>query len=199
MKSRPILFSAPMVRALLDGSKTQTRRMMKPQPNAVSIVASQSYPHEFVPWKDGQPHHSIICPHGDADDELWVRETHYVWSAGNKDGTGRRIDYRASEPLAPCTWTSAIFTPRWASRITLRITAVRAERLQDISETDAKAEGASFHNGGGIGHSGWRHDYKDVHADARSSYARFWKELNGAESWDANPWLWVISFERIRP
>jgi hypothetical protein len=89
--------------------------------------------------------------------------------------------------------------PRWASRIRLRITDIRVERLQDISEDDARAEGAMWHDGGTYWHSGWRHDYSDVHADAHSSFARFWNKINGPGAWDANPWVWAISFEREKP
>ena len=87
--------------------------------------------------------------------------------------------------------------PRWASRITLEVTGVRVERLQQTSEEDARAEGAMFHDGRGIGHSGWRHDYADVHDDARSSFAAIWQSINGPKSWAVNPWVWVVSFRRL--
>jgi hypothetical protein len=96
-------------------------------------------------------------------------------------------------------WKPSIHMPRWASRITLRITDIRVERLQDISEDDARAEGAMWHDGGTYWHSGWRHDYSDVHADAYSSFARLWNNINGPGAWDANPWVWVVSFERVKP
>ena len=96
-------------------------------------------------------------------------------------------------------WRPSIHMPRWASRITLEMTGVRVERLQAISEADAHAEDAHFHDGRGIGHSCWRHDDGAVHADARSAFARLWESLHGARSWDANPWVWAIEFRRVMP
>jgi hypothetical protein len=87
--------------------------------------------------------------------------------------------------------------PRAASRITLEVTSVRAERLQSIGEADARAEGATYHDGRGISHSGWRHDLGAVHADARSAYARLWDDINGPGSWGVNPWVWAVEFRRL--
>lgn len=131
---RPILFSGPMVEAILAGRKTQTRRIARR--NAAGRVE-----------RGGRNWHvedaAAICasPYGAAGDCLWVRETHYVWNAGMLDGSGKIIDYRATEPNSPCTWTPSIHMPRWASRITLNVVRVRLERLQDISDSDARAEG----------------------------------------------------------
>ena len=132
--------------------------------------------------------HCWNCPYGKPGDRLWVRETHYVWSAGCQDGSGRRIDYRATEPDAPCTWTPSIHMPRWASRLTLRVTDVRAERLNDISPEDAAAEG-------------WPGpDENDTIASAYpiAWYARLWDQINGPRSYDSNPWVWVVAFERAQ-
>lgn len=235
---RPILFGAPMVRALLDGRKTQTRRVVKPQP---LWVAEPS-----VPFKtpDADPKGIIYCPYGQPGDRLWVRESWRIGAWDDNDGTlcidyrdgprkewvdiperadpdgdvFRRYWFQSSEDAeranlkcdeegrykwepgqSPCRWRPSIHMPRWASRILLEITGTRVERLQDISESDAKAEGAMYHDGRGIGHSGWRHDYKDVHADARSSFARLWQEINGDGSLTANPWVFVIEFRRVQP
>lgn len=197
MKERPILFSAPMVRAILEGRKTQTRRVVK---------------HAPAPWNaEHTAWDMTCCPYGQPGDRLWVRETwgaHFMWddvppSGIPNDGKACLFYMADGFSTGGCSqtrrdkWRPSIHMPRWASRITLEIAGVRVERLQDISEKDAQAEGAMYHDGRGIGHSGWRHDYKDVHVDARSSFYRLWQEINGPGSWDANPWVWVVEFKRI--
>jgi len=226
-----------MVRALLDGTKTQTRRVIKGLSDKMWIEATAAG--GFAVCYDSEPscgtgtwevtEHSqpITCPYGLSGDRLWVKET---WrTAASLDGKSPSsigmscIDAGYRKPWAPLAYEAdghrnsewrgfelngeaepgktrvSIHMPRWASRLLLEITGVRVERLQDISETDSRAEGASFHDGRGIGHSGWRHDYGDVHADARSAYARLWESINGAGSWDANPWVWVVEFRRVKP
>lgn len=208
MKERPILFSGPMVRAILDGRKTQTRRVVKQVPSwqhcgkdIMEWGLSGCYSDEGTHWLDIQTevddnsHTEIFCPYGALGDQLWVRETWGPCAGG--------VVYRADGGTV-CPdggkWKPSIFMPRWASRISLEIEAVMVERLNEISEDDAKAEGASYHNStGGIGQSGWRHDYSDVHADARSSFARLWESINGPGSWELNPWVWVIQFRRVKP
>lgn len=180
MRERPILFSGPMVRAILAGTKTQTRRVVKPQPAGEWASPGRS-----------------SCPYGRPGDRLWVRETfgHFERSEGFKPGCA--VFYRADGnclKLEP--WRPSIHMPRWACRLVLEISAIRMERLQAISEADAIAEGASFHDGLGVGHSGWRHDFGDVHATARDAFARLWRDLNGPDSWSANPWVWVVEFMR---
>ena len=202
MTDRPIIFSAPMVRALLEGRKTQTRRLAwkghavmlgddRPQPGHKLVyrnIGSTPVPCQIQesPWQRVQP-----------GDRLWVRESFggpvmfadedlILYAATDFDWR----DHRGK----PCKWRPSIHMPRWASRLTLTVTATKIERLQKISEEDARAEGAMFHDGGGIGHSGWRHDYKDVHANARSSFARLWNELHGPDSWASNPEVVAISF-----
>ena len=236
MKERQILFKAQMVRAILEGRKTQTRRVVKPQPR-IDEMGNFCW----NGWNFGQgfggPHIQSIaspipssktkrvhCPYGKPGDRLWVRETFKAIASGDvKNGYGKvryGFAYQAdgatiwnerptiihdltgqppSGPMQfkPVPWKPSIHMPRRASRILLEVTGVRVERLNDISEADAKAEGAMFHDGRGIGHSGWRHDYKDVHANARSSYARLWQEINGPRLWEANPWVWVIEFKRV--
>lgn len=210
MKERPILFSGPMVRALLDGSKTQTRRVCKQAANLSAVVAVQDptskeigqRPPYFSPgWfgdEDGEA--QFFSPYGAAGDRLWVRET---WDAGGND-----IGYRAdmsSRHIQPTDahyldsmrmfdrqrgqWRPSIHMPRWASRITLEITCVRIERLQDISEEDAVAEGVSVH--------------PDHHGKPRTSiyspvqaYRDLWESISGPGSWDLNPWVWVVEFKR---
>lgn len=201
MKERPILFSAPMVRAILGGRKTVTRRVCNGQ-------RELSNEHDF---------RLDCCPYGQPGARLWVRETHSIYPAHGQhradglrwgpwaglptvvlpDGTQIAYFREGFDRSDPGRWRPSIHMPRWASRITLEVTRVRVERLQDISEADARAEGAKYHNGFGVGHSGWRHDDGDVHLDARSAYARLWNGVNGAGSWDANPWVWVVEFKRV--
>jgi len=224
MTERPIPFSAEMVRAILDGRKTQTRRNIKYTTehrgpiNPAYLEAHKDHPG----WKD-------ICPYGQPGDLLWVREPFCAhWGAPPYDApqsyrivTGDELppieqengDFYQPVPSDIMTiwyeaegnkpfhmeWKLPDEMPRWASRITLRITDIRVERLQDIPEDDARAEGAMWHDGGTYWHSGWRHDYSDVHADAYSSFERLWNHINGPGAWDANPWVWAISFERVKP
>jgi hypothetical protein len=197
MKERPILFSAPMVRALLDGSKTQTRRVVKPQP---SILAG-----ELLCWKDNaltDDQMAALCPYGQPGDRLWVRESwhqrgKFVFALPDSDkrswlGT-REIAYSADAKRPGHDWRSrpSIHMPRWASRITLEITEVRVERLQDISEDDALAEGCSstaiVHEDG--------EDYTGHYAS--EEYQDLWESINGPGSWDTNPWVWAVSFKRL--
>lgn len=195
-----------MVRAILSGQKTQTRREFKALNGGI------------WPNKNDIPGMKQILrnsKYGQPGDRLWVRETF-------ADLIGSGIEHRPT-PSSPIQrfayaadttpgsysdecrkdygikWTPSIHMPRSACRILLEVTGVRVERLNDISEEDAKAEGAMYHDGRGIGHSGWRHDYKDVHANARSSFVRLWEEINGVESWESNPWVWVVEFKRVTP
>lgn len=184
---RPILFSGEMVRALLAGRKTQTRRVVKPQPGQ-SVRLAYARPDGGFTWCLETGHgvsDRFACPYGTAGDRLWARETHYVWSAGNVDGSGRYIAYRATDPHSPCTWTPSIHMPRWASRITLKITDVRVEQLQDIETADAEAEG-------------WPGpDERNSIASAYPIgwYARLWDSINGKRApWESNPWVWVVAF-----
>lgn len=200
MKERPILMSAPMVRAILAGTKTQTRRVVKPQPSWVADP--------FVPFKsdDADPESIILCPYGQPGDRLWVRENFSgPWCMETQDGSaavppskwglGSRIWYWADGEPSYGDWTRprpSIHMPRWASRITLEVTGVRVERLQDISVADAIAEGVNIH--------------PDHHGKPRESiysaveaYRDLWEQINGPGSWDANPLVWVVEFERIKP
>ena len=179
MKERPILFSAPMVRALLAGMKTQTRRAFKTKNGGV--------------WPNANDLPGIrqilrSCPYGQPGDRLWVRETF-----ARIDGQTRpwiETDYKATythgDRLGDTLgikkrWTPSIHMPRHASRITLEVTGVRVERLQDISEADAIAEGV----------------YTDPACPAYDAYAQLWDEINGLGSWEANPWVWVVEFKGL--
>ena len=170
MKARPILFSAPMVRALLDGTKVQTRRIIKPRGGD-----------EIDPEGIYENHPGDIelarCPYGQVGDLLWVRE-----SFGLLDD--KTILYPATYDMAQrpwLNWKPSIHMPRTASRITLGITSVRVERLQSISRGDAMDEGCPFPNmAKGPNPVDW--------------YADLWREINGSESWEANPWVYAIDF-----
>ncbi|WP_396615482.1 hypothetical protein ACHZ97_14500 [Lysobacter soli] len=200
MRERPILFSAPMVRAILDGRKTQTRRVVKPFPD---LVTDDGVPARFTPRDAelGRLGAVITCPHGQPGDRLWVRETWaHVPSTAYRCSTGvQQIDdptspgmaavYAADwERSAPGRWRPSIHMPRWACRLLLEVTAVRAERLQDISDDDARSEGCVGGHGSipGYGYS----------ATAGEHFAHVWRELYGDDSWTANPWVWVIDFKR---
>lgn len=204
MKERPILFNGPMVRAILDGRKTQTRRVVKPQPDTIR--------HGKPFTVGGLPTSPIVCPHGQPGDRLWVRET---FGAGARpcpiEGCVEGLEYRADEacideiedlplyqPEIPddveCLdrwmgkWTPSIHMPRWASRITLEITDVRVERLQDISEEDAVAEGSRPYQGG------WSNGLMGPFSHPILAFADLIDSLNGPGTWDANPWVWVMEF-----
>ncbi|MBY0438575.1 MAG: hypothetical protein K2W80_10315 [Burkholderiales bacterium] len=204
-RERPIIFSAPMVRAILNGSKTQTRRIVKPQP-----VIRDGEPVWPIGTKRPRGRGFEDCPYGQPGDRLWVRETHGVadrWLHDCETNPPRCIAYRADlsarnfdPPYVPNTaswgwagmkWRPSIHMPRWASRITLEVTGVRVERLQDISEADAIAEGvvqAPY---------GWWSGFPGSSSPtAKGAYALLWDSINGPGSWDANPWVWVVEFKR---
>ncbi len=209
IKERPILFSAPMVRAILEGRKTVTRRVCKPQPSANAHTTCASGNPMGAWWETGKDINR--CPHGQPGDRLWVRETwycdHFEVMRGPylkpddldirealEDGT---LVYGA-DGLAPYeqeqpTWKPSIHMPRWASRILLEITAVRVERLQDITEAQALAEGIALHPGGGHHVEDGKHHW----ASPIDSFAGLWSSVGG--DWDANPWVWVVEFKRVKP
>lgn len=192
MKERPILFNGDMVRAILDGSKTQTRRIMKPQPFIDE--------HGWFRWEGhepGSPYGAYssnhidrdainifvgkCCPQGNKQDRLWVRET---FSANEF----MECTYRA-DGTVPCGWTPSIHMPRWASRITLEITNVRVERLQEISEQDAAAEGFDNSKSRAAIETGW-------HEKPKAAFHRTWDQIY--QNWNQNPWVWVIEFKSIQ-
>ncbi|MFJ2989999.1 hypothetical protein ACIPF8_19205 [Collimonas sp. NPDC087041] len=215
MKERPILFTGAMVLALLDGSKTQTRRIYKNRkhPDAGCDMAAS----ELVREAQHVIHRS--CPYGQPGDRLWVRET-FRKVMGQTAGwiaTDYRATYQHGDRLGDVVgmagkWTPSIHMPRDASRIQLEIIDVRVERLQEISEADCIAEGIEPNWIGpldkgpnGTGTEGWlgdewRHYGHSVEGDpaysALESYRSLWESINGAGSWDANPWVWVVDFRR---
>lgn len=188
-KERPILFSAPMVRAILDGKKTQTRRVLKPQPNSGPGGEMVDLGDAFG-LLDGVLSGEWRCPYGKPGDRLWVRETFARKSVG---GLQSVFHYAADAPRdlvndkpapVPGGWKPSIHMPRVASRITLEITGVRVERLNEISVTDAEAEGCYYG------------DFGRFDVAPRFAYGALWEGINGPGSWAANPWVWVIEFKR---
>ena len=187
MADRPIIFSAPMVRALLSGRKTQTRRIIKPQPLQPFCGIST----DGVKWWTNDEEAGVIeplrvpCAEGD---RLWVRE---AWGMGVSDhGDCPRykatMDYKCgdkikSEHEGPFKWRPSIHMPRWASRITMEVTAVKVERLQDINRGGAMEEGCPFPNmASGPNPLDW---FRDL-----------WTSIHGPGAWEANPWVAAISF-----
>lgn len=247
MTERPILFSGEMVRALLAGTKTQTRRVVKLAGGLDFIggAGQQADPacwgfgdidgcwhvldQGAMPWQgsgiSGESY-AITCPYGAPGDLLWVRETHalvprtaYAQSEGVQQTTSptdpdQAAVYREGwERAGPGKWRPSIHMQRWASRITLRVTSVRVERVQDISDEDARAEGVkpfgrsqravygmTLENVGPVypapaadiiaGGESWT-------TSAARSFRGLWVSINGAESWAANPWCWCVGFERV--
>lgn len=209
MKERPIRFSAPMVRAILEGRKTQTRRVVKPQP-VIDRTWLGGWKHETrkATTALGSPLIANACPYGQPGDRLWVRETWAPRTLGAWPLMDQHMKpiYRASEdrPEWKQIWKPSIHMPRWASRITLEVTGVRVERLQDISEADAIAEGVERTITG----DGWRRYCNDPEleacgltpcASAANSFRSLWEWINSPDSWTANPWVWVVEFRRLQP
>ncbi|HAU4319380.1 TPA: hypothetical protein F6U59_07360 [Serratia marcescens] len=218
MKERPVIFNSEMVRAILFGRKTQTRRAISDRHLHLIDVASQvgeCYPLESgIDHANSQSYYRDLCPFGWVGDRLWVRETFAAFDADWKhpgkphdlrDGPWPNVVYPASVAKIPDgTCRPSIHMPRWASRITLEITAVRVERLSDISEEDAKAEGvrATENNfGNGPAYCDYLLPNLDDTAEwynrASDSFKSLWKSIYGAENWRANPWVWVIEFRRL--
>ncbi|WP_338508673.1 hypothetical protein [Pseudomonas poae] len=204
IKERPILFSAPMVRAILEGRKTVTRREIKTRMRSAdtSFELHQQPDGSWRPMHtfeescmdDQGTEHPITCPYGQSGDRLWVRETHA--------DIGCRLTYRAdTDDGAHCQvkkWTPAIHMFRRHSRILLEITDVRVERLQDISEDQAKAEGVRLYTDHAELGEWWHVDGIDTYsADPRKSFELLWSSVGG--DWVANPWVWVVEFKRVTP
>ncbi|HHH0020682.1 TPA: hypothetical protein ACPZNJ_004524 [Yersinia enterocolitica] len=219
MNEKPILFNAEMVNAILSGRKTQTRRIMRDQPEVIPPEDECGVPGYWIPYNAGKTMvrnemMTITCPLGAVGDQLWVRECFRVHSRATDVAT---LVYRASErnswteqtrrvpvsdcnrPVSPEKWTPAIHMPRWASRINLLITGVRVERLNDISDADAMSEGIDADR---LAES---QDHYDCIADhnmtgrptAKGYFSSLWQSIYGEENWEANPWVWVIEFERM--
>lgn len=212
-KERPIIFSDEMVRAILDGRKTQTRRVVKPHadwgdhPHGIDLPAQM----DAFAAPDWRHTH---CPYGKPGDRLWGREAHAVvpataYAASHDDGVP--LPHRVSPDghmwavyrqgwtrCAPGRWRPSIHMPRWASRILLEVTDVRVERVQDLSEQDAQAEGVvpadeplDVDDAGIVT---WAPSH-------REAFAHLWDSINAKRGygWASNPWVWVVGFKRVTP
>ena len=192
MIERPIIFSAPMVRAVMAGTKTQTRRVVKLKPWQQIEERDDGFAWPWMYDGDRDADHWVLCPYGQPGSRMWVRESF----CDARQAAAGRVLYRASGDVA-CRWKPSIHMPRFASRITLQITSVRVERLQDISEADAIAEGVTpkWEPGcsGRLMEAAGGFSFRP----AASAYADLWESLHGPGSWDANPWVWVVEFRRI--
>lgn len=205
-----MLFSSRMIKALLAGAKSQTRRILTPQPEHLQRHEwkgkvlydaehriwwwKQHHFENLIDFEDGRRELAQLCRYGIAGDRLWVKETF----APNDPPSGYvyRADGAHLYDRHPVKWTPAIFCSRDASRITLDITNVRVERLQDITEEDAKAEGAAYRIAPGGDLSG---AFQGLAGSIgyRAHFADLWRSINGVESWDANPFVWALSFRRV--
>ncbi|EZQ69429.1 hypothetical protein QZP99_10635 [Serratia marcescens] len=209
MKERPVIFNGEMVRAILDGRKTQTRRVIAnvSPDNCIQLQKPTKTKDGIYTHVMDAPGHGL-CPFGQVGDRLWVRETwqgplvdeeHLDDYRANADkfqapefceyaaDGGARPEFCDFDDNVRQGWRPSIHMPRWASRITLEITAVRVERLNDISEEDAKAEGVTPS----------QHIITPPEALYRVGFLKLWQSIYGAESWSANPWVWVIEFRRV--
>lgn len=221
MKERPVIFNGEMVRAIRDGRKTQTRRVIKPQP---TLSERTGFNWKGFAYGIGSSHKDTVrnfanclktCPFGQVGDRLWVREA-YQGPLFNFDQMEAYLEdtskferpefceYRADGGKAPeyydaddnlrYGWRPSIHMPRWASRILLEITAVRVEQLKDISQPDAIAEGGPPSHPS-IDAVSRDYGFPDF---SRSWFAQTWQHIYGEESWNANPWVWVIGFKVVR-
>ena len=179
---RPILFSGPMVKAILEGRKAMTRRVVKPEPEFGVEAAS-------VQHEDGKAKAvfqslsncsgiTVACPYGRPGDRLWVRET---WAYECGGGYLYKASHLHMVP-GDNRWRPSIHMPRAASRILLKITEIRVERLKDITASDCVCEGIEFES--------------DIFT-TYNKFRRLWQSINGPESWAKNPWVWVIEFKKI--
>ena len=200
MTDRPIIFSAPMIKALLDGRKGQTRLVLKPQPEYLGGYGDEADPEEWG-WieEDGTPLSVLdICPNGYMKgDRLWVREAHALVPSSAyrmSDGVAQAIDpadadmacvYQEGWERCAPRWRPSIHMPRWASRLTLVVTDVRVTRLHDIIRGDAMAEGCPFSN-------------MAAGPDPREWFRDLWNSIHGPEAWAANPWVAALTFKTHR-
>jgi hypothetical protein len=196
MKAKPIPLKTWEVQAILDGRKTQTRRVVKGDPDMTDLIRITSVPSGCFEDMAGKP---IKCPYGQPGDVLWVRET---WAPALND-YAYKADYSnavLAEPRNKGIWKPSIHMPREAARLFLRIKSVRVERLTEISEEDALAEGIGRIK---VPHRNYELVYRDyLHHGVffpvpLPSFTSLWQSINGPESWEANPWVWVVEFERI--
>lgn len=203
MKERPIIFQGEMARAILEDKKTQTRRVVKGDVHGLQLDPMRD-PAMREGWAwfqangpDLPGNYSVPCPYGQPGDRLWVRET---WGLSGSEANTKPSYYQDPEDsLRPYLvhretadgydaavqhWRPSIHMPRWASRITLEIVSVRVERLQEVGEEDAQAEGVAF---------------EGDQPSPRDLFSELWESINGPGTWEANPWVWVMEFKRAEP
>lgn len=191
MKEHPIIFNGEMVRAILAGKKTQTRRPIKPQPlpgiQFSHIADGKAYWYQQLPG-DCSMNSINRCPFGKPGDQLWVRETFIptgdgttAWYKADAEEWGRYIP----------RWTPSIHMPRWACRIVLEVTNIRVELVQSISEADAKAEGCDNKGTEAAKFCGW-------YEVPRRAFWRIWEKVY-PKSWEKNEWVWVVEFKKVSP
>lgn len=210
-KERPILFSGPMVRAILEGRKTQTRRVLKahglslnPLSHDYATRGEMTSSGAAVFYGDRGWSRDVTCPYGQAGDRLWVRETWCPRGNGRLEIERLQRPFFAADPNSGkpkgWRWRPSIHMPRWASRIALEVTEIRVQRLQEISEEDAKSEGIERSNDE---RWPWRnYDPLDGAPFVRptTSFMSLWNSINGAQPgclWMDNPWVWAISFRSL--
>ncbi|MEX2964243.1 hypothetical protein [Microbulbifer sp. TYP-18] len=212
-KERPILFNGPMVRAILEGRKTQTRRIIKPQP--FNGASGESAIKQIGGLRDEQTLSQVMtsawqagfvdttCPCGEEGDRLWVRETfrlsthndcpHYE-PCNCRSGVPF---YRSDAEIGEEKWKPSIHMPRWASRITLEITNIRVERLREMSQEDAYCEGVTRELRNSFGYACDESEEIFNTRQSKETFSFLWESIYGDGSWDANPWVWVIEFKRV--
>ena len=204
---RPILFSAPMVRAILEGRKSMTRRVVKPQPptaEAVRELCGDTF-HLFTDCRASSPAEFRVagpvwavrqlcgqqewtCPYGQPGDRLWVRET---WCYGDDLNGNEAVYFKADSPQGQYIWKPSIYMPRKLSRVTLEVAGVRVERLQEITDADALAEGVNTQG------PYYVEDYEKQQSVSVAQFAALWDSINGKKyPWDSNPFCWVIEFTK---
>lgn len=191
MKERGMIFNSEMVRAILDGRKTQTRRSVKFPVHDKNLGCELAGNELAGELSAGNYLNSAFGKQGD---RIWVRET---WARYNIDQDSYDMAYRATPPEdwpEEGKWRPSIHMPRWASRILLEITGIRVERLNAISQEDAQDEGMEL--------TGWRPTYSDQDSGGEvwtpyDNFARLWDSIYGEGSWKVNPWVWVIEFKRV--
>lgn len=227
MKTRPILYNGEMVRATLDDRKTNTRRVMKPQPiHEPGIWTHPKMTGDHDIWVDPESmaldileSDNVLCPYGVPGDRLWVRETHTFvadslqtqagvvyradshieWIKGDAPQLNGKTVYNVTKPDV-WKWRPSIHMPRWASRITLEVTDVRVERVQDISERDAIAEGFDDARMFLEGEADLVPTQKELKCPLLVwRFHNLWDSINAKRSygWDTNCWVWVVEFKRV--
>jgi hypothetical protein len=203
MRERPILFSAPMIRMILAGRKSMTRRIVSHR-RPWEVREFGGKPTVMLEDANGEQWEHLLCPYGLPGDHLWCKETFGHEDDHREHGRGCVV-YRADKcprcvsdvpcEHGPSRWHSPRFMPRWASRITLVVTSVRLERLQSISDRDARAEGVEL---GEMQPARINGELGEVMIFSRKAFAVLWDQINGKRApWSSNPWCWVISFERL--